>query len=190
MHSVWRVYSAHTVCRRTRVCVFVFNPPGLAARSDPPVVPSCPLGVSPDPPAVPSGPAGVYWIPLVPSGPSNNMRDFKSARKRCKKAKWTARNNWFLDMAGQCNVSLLPGKAGSTSNPGATWTTVRKLKLGASKWKPWQHQDVRNAEGIQASTPSQNADNFAAFYHDLFDNSGEAREEASSKWCEQTPVNS
>jgi hypothetical protein len=118
------------------------------------------------------------------------MRDFKSARKRCKKAKWTARNNWFLDMAGQCNVSLLPGKAGSTSNPGATWTTVRKLKLGASKWKPWQHQDVRNAEGIQASTPSQNAGNFAAFYHDLFDNSGETREEASSKWCEQTPVNS
>ena len=121
---------------------------------------------------------------------ANNMRDFKSARKRCKKAKWTARNNWFLDMAGRCNVSLLPGKAGSTTNPGAIWTTVRKLKLGASKWKPWQYQNIRNAEGIQASTPSQNADNFAAFYHDLFDNSGEAREEASSKWYEQMPVNS
>jgi hypothetical protein len=31
----------------------------LTARSDPPVVPPGPLGVSPDPPAVPSGPAGV-----------------------------------------------------------------------------------------------------------------------------------
>jgi hypothetical protein len=38
---------------------------GLAACSDPPVVPSGPLGVSPDPPAVPSGPRGVS----VPSGP-------------------------------------------------------------------------------------------------------------------------
>jgi hypothetical protein len=27
---------------------------------------------------------------------ANNMRDFKSARKRHKEAKWTARNNWFL----------------------------------------------------------------------------------------------
>jgi hypothetical protein len=43
----------------------VLGPCGLAACSDPPVVPSRPLGVSPDPPAVPSGPRGVS----VPSGP-------------------------------------------------------------------------------------------------------------------------
>jgi hypothetical protein len=54
----------------TRRCITFLDPPGLAARSDPPVVPSGPLGVSPDPPAVPSGPSGVSWIPRVPSGPS------------------------------------------------------------------------------------------------------------------------
>jgi hypothetical protein len=43
----------------------LLGPCGLAACSDPPVVPSGPLGVSPDPPAVPSGPRGVS----VPSGP-------------------------------------------------------------------------------------------------------------------------
>jgi hypothetical protein len=37
----------------------------VAACSDPPVVPSGPLGVSPDPLTVPSGPRGVS----VPSGP-------------------------------------------------------------------------------------------------------------------------
>jgi hypothetical protein len=46
------------------------GPSDFTARSDPPVVPSGPPGVSTDPPAVPSGPAGVSWIPLVPSGPS------------------------------------------------------------------------------------------------------------------------
>ena len=43
----------------------MLDPCGLAACSDPPVVPSGLLGVSPDPPAVPSGPRGVS----VPSGP-------------------------------------------------------------------------------------------------------------------------
>jgi hypothetical protein len=43
----------------------VLGPCGLAACSDPPVVPSGPLGLSPDPPAVPYGPRGVS----VPSGP-------------------------------------------------------------------------------------------------------------------------
>jgi hypothetical protein len=43
---------------------WLLDPCGLAARSDPPVVPSSPLGVSPDPSAVPSGPRGVS----VPSG--------------------------------------------------------------------------------------------------------------------------
>jgi hypothetical protein len=40
--------------------------------SDPPVVPPVLLvfGISSDPPAVPSGPLGVFWIPRVPSGPS------------------------------------------------------------------------------------------------------------------------
>jgi hypothetical protein len=41
------------------------GPCGFAACSDPPIVPSGPLGVFPDPPAVPSGPRGVS----VPSGP-------------------------------------------------------------------------------------------------------------------------
>jgi hypothetical protein len=45
------------------------DPFGFVARSDPPVVPSGPLGVSPDPPVVPSGPRDVSWIPRVPSGP-------------------------------------------------------------------------------------------------------------------------
>jgi hypothetical protein len=46
--------------------LILLGPCGLAARSDPPVVPSGPLGVSPDPPpAVPSGPRG----DSVPSGP-------------------------------------------------------------------------------------------------------------------------
>jgi hypothetical protein len=43
----------------------VLDPCGFTASSDPPVVPSGPLGISPDPPAVPSGPRGVS----VPSGP-------------------------------------------------------------------------------------------------------------------------
>jgi hypothetical protein len=47
----------------------VFDPPGLTARSDPPVVPPGPLGVSPDPLAVPSGPAGVSWVPRPPCAP-------------------------------------------------------------------------------------------------------------------------
>jgi hypothetical protein len=48
----------------------LLDPPRPAARSDPPVVPSGPLGVFPDPPVVPSSPSGVSWVPRVPSGPS------------------------------------------------------------------------------------------------------------------------
>jgi hypothetical protein len=44
--------------------IALLGPCGLTARSDHPVVPPGPLGVSPDPPAVPSGPRGVS----VPSG--------------------------------------------------------------------------------------------------------------------------
>jgi hypothetical protein len=43
----------------------LLGPCGLAAYSDPPVVPFGPLGVSPDPPTAPSGPRGVS----VTSGP-------------------------------------------------------------------------------------------------------------------------
>ena len=47
------------------------DPCGLAACSNPPVVPSGPLGVSLDPPAVPvpSGPLVSLGFPRVPSGP-------------------------------------------------------------------------------------------------------------------------
>ena len=59
----------HTIFKfNSPVHLVLLGPNGFMARSDPPVVPSGPLGLALDPPVVPSSPAGVSWIPRVSSG--------------------------------------------------------------------------------------------------------------------------
>ena len=53
---LWAEAPRYGTCSFTSSCL---GPPGFTGRSDPPGVPSGPLGLSLDPPAVPSGPAGV-----------------------------------------------------------------------------------------------------------------------------------
>jgi hypothetical protein len=51
---------------------------------------------------------------------SSDLRRFTDARRRCKRPKWSAKNNWFLQIAGGCNVAMVPSGPGKSTNPIAT----------------------------------------------------------------------
>ena len=116
---------------------------------------------------------------------AENLQRYKNARTRCKKAKWSARNKWLLQMAVSCNVTLTPSGTATTSDPNAMWTTVRKLQRGAAKWKQWKFRNIQNADGVEGTSPSENATNFADFYTHLFGNDG--NNDRSAQWYRDMP---
>jgi hypothetical protein len=67
------------------------------------------------------------------------------------------------------NDSSLPGGKDRKESH-ALWTMASKLKRGAKKWKPWVRRNIVDAAGMQATGPEGNAENFAAFYTELFTN--------------------
>jgi hypothetical protein len=96
---------------------------------------------------------------------------FKATRRQVKKVKCESKNKWLLAMVRSCNTGLLPGGTRS-SNPAAIWAMVTKLKRGADKWKLWNLKNTQDAQGKISSSPAENADNFANFYNNLYDNDG------------------
>ena len=88
-------------------------------------------------------------------------------------------------MAEECNVTMVPSGQGKSTNPNAIWTTVTKLRRGASKWKSWQRSNIRNANGVEGKSPSENATNFSDFYLKLFANGGE--KEQATEWYSKMP---
>ena len=116
---------------------------------------------------------------------AENLNRCKNARTRCKKAKWSVRNKWLLEMAESYNVTLVPSGAAKTSDPNAPWTTVRKLQRGTSKWKQWEFRNVRNADEVEGVSPTDNATNFADFYSHLFGNDG--TNDHSAQWHKAMP---
>jgi hypothetical protein len=97
--------------------VVVVGPCGFAACSDPPVVPSGPLGVSPDPPAVPSGLRGVS----VPSGPFG-VPPYSPA---CPPVPLVSLGSY----SSICNSLVRPAAAAAAPSPGVLLPAVRWLSI-------------------------------------------------------------
>ena len=108
---------------------------------------------------------------------------YKDTRSCVRKAMRSAKNAWLLNMLNACNLSLLPG--GKKANDAkAIWTLITKLKRGVSKWKQWNYKNIQDNEGQMANSPSTNADNFQAYYTNLFSNkpNTENNVDKADKW--------
>lgn len=57
---------------------------------------------------------------------------------------------------------------------------------GADKWRQWNYTNIQNTLGEIGTSPSDNADNFAAFYNTLYDNDGVEGGKAD-EWYEKMP---
>ena len=90
-------------------------------------------------------------------------------RHSLKKLKKQLKNEWLLEQLQECNESVLPGGK-DQKNAYAIWKLAEKMKRGVNKWKGYEFQNIRNQEGVLATTPAENADNFRDFFNDLFDN--------------------
>ena len=100
-----------------------------------------------------------------------HLKAFREARSQVVKVKRRAKNKWLLEMVEKCTFRLLPGGAKST-DPKYIWSFVTRLMRGADKWRQWNYTNIQNTLGEIGTSPSDNADNFAAFYNTLYDNDG------------------
>ena len=100
---------------------------------------------------------------------SESHIELKRTRQVLKKAKKVAKNKWLLEQLRDCNRSVLPGGK-DQKRQGALWSLTTKLQRGVDKWKPWKRKNIQDKEGVMGTTPEENADNFKAFYDDLFTN--------------------
>jgi hypothetical protein len=90
-------------------------------------------------------------------------------RRELKKAKRKERNLWLLNEASSANASLLPGAHGSK----AMWKFAKKVQRGLSKWHDTAEQNVRNKDGVMATTAEGNAENFRAHFANLYKNTSD-----------------
>jgi hypothetical protein len=93
----------------------------------------------------------------------------QEARRELKLRKKVAKNKWLLHVLQASNGSSLPGGK-DRKDAHAMWKLATKLKRGAKKWKPWLRRNIVDANGVLASDPEGNAENFGAYYDALFTN--------------------
>jgi hypothetical protein len=110
---------------------------------------------------------------------------YVTSRRKLKKIKKAARNEWLLSQVKDSNCSLLPGGHNRTG-VGAVWNFVRKCKRGNRKWKAWKFSNICDSNGVMGTSPSTNATNFKAYYEKLFTNEPTAtRPDNSARWYSQ-----
>jgi hypothetical protein len=112
---------------------------------------------------------------------------YKAARKRIKKMKTKAKNDWLWNEIENSNASLLPGGQKRTGF-GNVWGFVKRCKRGNKKWRHWNYSNVRDVDGVMGTGPEDNATTFQAYYNDLFENeSTPDRPDHSDIWYNAMP---